>query len=83
MRYKPETCTKSIPKEYAFMMASKNDQICKASHIILHFKHTTSHGNTTQLDNNRKWNYPDGKTISYGTSLGMQIVQAQYNVPTP
>ena len=83
MRYEHETCTKIIPKEYAIMIVSKNDRICKVSHIILHIRHTTSHGNTTQLDNYRKWFYPDGKTISNGTSLGLQIVQDQYNVPTP
>ena len=32
------------------MVASKNDQVCKVSHIILYTRHT-SHGNTTQLDN--------------------------------
>ena len=33
--------------------------------------HTTSHGNTTQLDNYRKQFYSDGKVISNGTSLGL------------
>ena len=56
------------------MVASKNDQVCKVSHIILYTRHT-SHGNTTQLDNiieNVRF-YSDGKTISNGTSLGLQI----------
>ena len=66
MRYEHETCTKITPKEYAIMVASENDHACKISHIILHTRHT-SHGNITQLDNYRKWFYPDGKTISNGT----------------
>ena len=60
MRYEHEIYTKITPKEYAVMVASKNDQVCKVSHIILHIRHTTSHGNTTQLDSYRKRFYPDG-----------------------
>ena len=50
-------CTKITLKEDAIMMASKNDQVCKVSHIILHIRHT-SHGNTTQLD---KRSYQDAQ----------------------
>ena len=67
------------------MVVSKQLMIvCKVFHIILHIRHTTSYRNTMQLDNYKKiWFYPDGKTIPNGTSLGLQIVQVQYNVPTP
>ena len=70
---------KITPKEYAIMVVSKNDQVY-VSHIVLHTIDTCR--NITQLDNYRKWFYSNSKAISNGTSLRLQIVQAQYNVPT-
>ena len=43
MRYEHETCTKITPKEYAIMVTSKNDQVCKVSHIVLTYNITSKH----------------------------------------
>ena len=34
-----------VASKNATMVASKNDQVCKVSHIILHTRHTMSHTN--------------------------------------
>ena len=34
-----------VASKNATMVASKNDQVCKVSHVILHTRHTMSHTN--------------------------------------